>query len=162
MPEIGAEQKLCKTCGICCDGTLFRHATIKEGELLPPGLQDVYEEGERCFRLPCPHFDGICTIYHEGRPAVCGTYRCTLLENLTDGTVPFEEASQLVSKIRAQKARLDLLLSDYPGESVMDRYEEFQRQHAALKDTAEFRLQNRDLLMEWVVFIARRKLFKAV
>ena len=159
MPETDTEQELCKNCGFCCDSTLFPHATIEAGDVLPPGLPEVYEEGNPCFKLPCPYFNGLCTVYHEGRPAVCDTYKCTLLENFIEGEVCFEEATQLVAKIKDQKARINQLLLAYPGETLMERYKEFQRQNSALKDTAEFRLQNKDLLMEWVLFNTRLKRF---
>ena len=70
------------------------------------------------------------------------------------------EAADLAAKVQAQKARINRLLADYPGATIRDRYNEFERRHADRKDTMEFKLQYKDLLIEWVVFEARLKRFR--
>jgi len=41
MTEINPEQELCKRCGFCCDGTLFRYAVVKDDDVLLPGMEEV-------------------------------------------------------------------------------------------------------------------------
>ncbi|MGY8825388.1 MAG: YkgJ family cysteine cluster protein [Candidatus Latescibacterota bacterium] len=159
MADTNAEQDLCKNCGFCCDDTLFPHGSVKKDEVLPPGFEEVIEKGKRYFTLPCPHFNGTCTIYHQGRPKICGTFQCAVLEKSIAAEISFTEAAQFIAQIKTQKARLNQQLAAYPGATITDRYNEFQRQNSTVKNTAEFRLQHKDLLMEWVLFKTRLKRF---
>ena len=45
MSEINPEQELCKRCGFCCDGTLFRYAVVNDDDVLLPGMEDSEEDG---------------------------------------------------------------------------------------------------------------------
>ena len=159
MSDTNPEQALCKGCGFCCDDTLFPHAVVEKDEVLPPGFEEVVEEGKRYFTLPCSHFNGMCTIYHEQRGSTCGTFQCSVLEDAIEEEISFVEAADLVANVQSQKARINRLLAAYPGATIRDRYAEFERQHAERKDTMEFKLQYKDLLIEWVVFKARLKRF---
>lgn len=161
MDATNAGQDLCKNCGFCCDDTLFPHATVKKDEILPPGLEEVSEEGKRHFKLPCPHFDGTCTIYHQGRPLVCATFQCPVLEQYSEGKLSFAEAAQLIAQLKAQKVRMNQLLSTYAGETITDRYNEFQRHHAEKANTVQFKLEHKKLLMEWVLYKTRLEKFGA-
>jgi len=158
MSETSAEQDLCKSCGFCCDDTLFPRAVVKKDEILFPGFEEEVEEGERHFKLPCPHFDGFCTIY-EQRPHICQTFECSVLEQCSKGETSFDDAAQLIAQLKRQKARINQLLSSYPGATLADRYSEFKRQHAAELKSPQFRLAHKDLLMEWVLFKTRLKKF---
>jgi hypothetical protein len=86
MPDTDIEQELCKSCGLCCDSTLFPHAKVEADEPLLPGQEEIHKDGKRLFKLPCPYFDGCCTVYHKQRPSVCGAFKCTLLEGLINWT----------------------------------------------------------------------------
>ena len=156
MSDTSAAQSLCKNCGFCCDDTLFPHAVIKKNEILPPGFVEEVEKGERYFKLPCPHFDGLCTIYDQ-RPRICRTFECSVLEQCNKGETSFEEAAQLIAQLKRQKARINRLLSPYPGATLVDRYSEFKRQHIAELKSPQFRLAHKELLMEWVLFKTRLK-----
>jgi len=161
MSETNSEQDLCKGCGFCCDGTLFNHGTTKADEVLPPDIEEIFKKGKRCFKLPCPYFNGACTIYHQGRPSICGTFKCTVLKNFIAGEIQFAEATQLIDLIQSQKARIRQLLVAYAGETLSEQYKEFQRQNADRKNTPEFRLQHKNLLTEWALFKMRLKRFRA-
>src|SRR6516164_4862180 len=82
--------ELCLQCGLCCDGTVFHHGRLDDGE------QDFVESlglpvepkpgGGHALSLPCPAFlDGCCSRYTEPRPAICGDYRCGLLNEYVAG-----------------------------------------------------------------------------
>ena len=128
MSEINPEQELCKRCGFCCDGTLFRYAVVKDDDVLLPGMEEVKEK-DRSFRQPCPYFSELCTAYHLQRPSICCSYRCDLLEKASDGEILFEEVAELVRRVKSQKARLEKMLEAYSGYTLDDRYEQFEVQH---------------------------------
>ena len=160
MTDTNPEQELWKSCGFCCDGTLFEYADVKDDDILLPGMEEDYQE-QRCFRQPCPHFKDLCTAYHLQRPSICCSYKCTMLIKASKGKIPFTEVAQLVVQIKAQKARLEKMLAAFPGVTLTQRYKEFQQKNAAQKDTIEFRLQYKELLMEWALYGARLKKFSS-
>lgn len=95
-----AEQKICVTCGMCCDGTLFLHASLNPGEKgsLPEKIENnSFSEGDNdYFRLPCNYFKGKCTIYNTKRADVCGSYRCQLLKDFADKKNSINEALSII------------------------------------------------------------------
>jgi hypothetical protein len=94
------EQTVCLSCGLCCDGTLFGHAVLKPGEKgnLPSLIeQRVFMIGEKdYFRLTCLYFLGRCTIYSSKRADVCGSFRCRLLSEMSEGRISFEKALEII------------------------------------------------------------------
>ena len=90
------EQKICVTCGFCCDGTLFLHAHLNPGERgnLPEKIEQASfnEDGKDYFRLPCHYFSEKCTIYNQKRADVCGSYRCQLLKDFAEGKIDLNDA----------------------------------------------------------------------
>lgn len=88
-PEV--EQEICRKCGFCCNGTLFLHACLNEGEKgnLPDMIESsVFSDGDSdYFKLPCNYFREKCTIYNEIRADVCSAYRCQLLKDLADNKI---------------------------------------------------------------------------
>jgi hypothetical protein len=53
------------------------------------------------FRLPCHLHFGRCTIYNQWRPAICGDYRCRLLEAVEAGSRSVEDCMSVVEETRA-------------------------------------------------------------
>lgn len=103
--------RLCLSCGLCCNGTLFEFATAAPEERVhieAVGLDYVEEESRTGFRQPCPAFCGRCGIYDE-RPRVCQTFRCTLLRAVTQGEVPFDEAQKTIATAKELVRRGDAL-----------------------------------------------------
>mgnify|MGYP000970339477 CR=1 FL=1 len=98
------EQRICIECGFCCDGTLFRTASLIPGERgsLPELIEaSSFEEGgKEYFRLPCRYFAGRCTIYREKKAHICSAFRCRLLNSLADGEVSPEEALRIVAEAK--------------------------------------------------------------
>jgi len=98
------EQRICIECGFCCDGTLFRTATLMPGERssLPQLIEaNSFEEGgKEYFRLPCRYFDGKCTIYQGEKAQICSAFRCRLLKSLSDGNISPEEALRIVAEAK--------------------------------------------------------------
>lgn len=94
------EQKLCVSCGLCCDGTLFDKAVLQKGEKgnLPEKIEEKYfVEGEQeYFRLPCHYFTGKCSIYHLKKAHVCSSFKCQLLRGCVKGKVEYQAAESIV------------------------------------------------------------------
>ncbi len=108
------EQEICVTCGMCCDATLFMHATLQPGERgnLPSLIEAVSftENGNDYFRQPCGYFSGSCVIYDSRRAEICSTYRCKLLGLYAGGVVSREEALRTVSEAVAMR---DAVFAEY-------------------------------------------------
>ena len=106
------EQELCRNCGFCCDHTLFDIAGIKADEILPEKFvgMECRKDDQRYFKLPCPYFDGVCTIYQEEKAHVCGSFRCKVLKDSTDGKISFSDALEIIKDIKNKR---DSLLENY-------------------------------------------------
>jgi len=101
------EQKICVTCGMCCDGTLFWHATLQPGEKgsLPEKIERKYrKEGkDESFKLPCLYFNEKCTIYDQKKAEVCSSYRCQLLKDFADQKISFQDALEIIKRARMMR-----------------------------------------------------------
>ncbi|MBE0668035.1 MAG: hypothetical protein IH593_10255 [Bacteroidales bacterium] len=104
------EQKICVTCGFCCDGTLFRHAMLKAGEQgsLPEKIEQNYrkEKDKEFFLLPCHYFNEKCTIYDQKRAKICSGYRCQLLKDFEEKKVSLHDALESVAGAMKMRAEL--------------------------------------------------------
>jgi len=104
-PPIDDASRLCLSCGMCCDSTLFFFAGLKPREAARAAKNDfdvVEEDGKARFNQPCHHLDGAaCTIYSQWRPHVCGDFRCTLLIKLGKGDIAVSDAVTVVAKARS-------------------------------------------------------------
>ena len=99
---------LCAGCGMCCDGTfLDRGAILPDKETMPLTFyknEYIEVEGQLCFKIPCPHYEGQgCPIY-ESRFAVCRLYSCDLLQKLDKGEISLDEGKKTVASAKALKA----------------------------------------------------------
>ncbi len=115
--------RLCRACGLCCDGTVFVYVPVTEEEArrlvhrLP--ILPATDRLEARFDLRCPaHGAGGCSIYEE-RPDICAQFRCKLLRRLEAGTIDLDDARVVVARVRALAERLDAALP--PGKSRLTR-----------------------------------------
>lgn len=105
------EQRLCISCGLCCDGSLFAWVKLRPAELsaaLAAGLL-VYGDhpADRGFAQPCAVFTGKCGIYDSGfYPKGCLAYRCALLKRYAAGSITVDEATRIIGEVR--RAAVDL------------------------------------------------------
>lgn len=108
------EQEICVSCGLCCDATLFMHASLITGERghLPEKIDEASftEEGKDFFHLPCLYFSGTCTIYDRQRADVCSTYRCRLLREFAEVRISGESA---LKTVREAVVMRDSILEEY-------------------------------------------------
>jgi hypothetical protein len=157
------EQEICLTCGFCCDGTLFAHAMLNPGEKgnLPERIEEnVFSQAERdYFHLPCRYFAGRCTIYDSQRAYVCGSYRCQLLRDFSDGNISFDQALGIVKRARDFRSELMERYSGMTGRrdnthfiKVLKESGNYQRQTGEAASTA----------MDQELFLARCNIFEAL
>lgn len=107
---------ICISCGLCCNGTLFRQARVFPHEdavaIGALGFRvNLLKDGRRNFPLPCRYLQGtVCSIYAETRPDICPEYRCKLLKRFISGELPLDDALDLVARAvaHADQVRRDL------------------------------------------------------
>jgi hypothetical protein len=90
------ETALCKSCGLCCDGTFFTSTPLDESS--EGGETPSEAKEDNVLPQPCPHFscEQGCTIYGV-RPHSCVTFRCRLLQRLREKGVSLDDAKGIVN-----------------------------------------------------------------
>lgn len=101
-PEEDALTTLCRSCGLCCDGSLFTHVDLEPEErerLARMGIPlHTFQSGTVVLKQRCAALEGRdCRIY-KARPASCAAYQCVLAQALVDGETTLDEAQKTVRK----------------------------------------------------------------
>lgn len=95
---------LCLACGLCCNGALHHHASIKPSDITlirELGLTLSASEGQLGFELPCPlYLNGCCSVYPR-RPSICAEYQCKLLKQHNSGEIDLAQALEVVQTAKA-------------------------------------------------------------
>lgn len=120
-PQPGAA--LCRACGLCCDGSLFRAVELGADDSLPGAatLQDQLPQ-------PCAfHSAGACNIY-ASRPGQCRAFVCRVLAAVQAGERDIGWARARIEAMRHLLAGLGDVL---PGEGGL-----YARAAAYLEDAA--------------------------
>ena len=125
--------RLCRRCGLCCDGTIFTSVPLTESEaarLKLLGMPTVVREGRpEALLQPCAALIGKDCRHYEARPTPCRTFRCHQLIALSEGEASEQDAMAQVESVWRRVAVLAEHLgiaSESPGVMV-----EARRQHAA-------------------------------
>jgi len=101
-------ENLCTSCGLCCDGTLYREVNLnsddEQSRLLALGAEIKPAPGNPqkpfAMSLGCKaHVDGLCTIFGE-RPTDCGKFECALLRTMRKGEKSLHEAKRIVAETK--------------------------------------------------------------
>ncbi len=126
---VTASQALCRSCGLCCDGSLFAGVDVDAAERsgnAPPDLPQ-----------PCPHHRaGACAIYAD-RPRQCRAFTCRVLQAVEDGSRTRDWAETRIAAMRHLLAGLDQVL---PGEGgLYGRAAAFLEDERAIPDDARIR-----------------------
>ncbi len=106
-----AATDLCLSCGLCCDGSLFKAVELEAGDEAHAGAAI---EG----RLPQPcRFHGAegCGVY-AARPGQCRAFSCRVREAVRDGTRSRGWAETRIEAMRHLLAGLDDVL---PGDGAL-------------------------------------------
>jgi Fe-S-cluster containining protein len=120
-------EKICLTCGLCCNGVIFADVQLQRGDdaakLESLGLRLLNMKKrvgisaaksiaqKNCkFSQPCAAFDGChCRIY-ENRPKYCRAFECALLKKVNVGTISPADALQIIEKARRRAEKVRQLL----------------------------------------------------
>lgn len=118
--------ELCLACGMCCDGTLFGKAHIKDADefdrLKALGMSTLYEDANASFTQPCPQYHGSCKIYRTA-PSVCSNYYCLPLRKLKRGATSFSETEKTIRQAGSLKRQfLDSCpkTPEFSGKSIFE------------------------------------------
>ncbi len=149
--------EICKVCGMCCDGTLFNKASIKdeadESLVKTLGLATFTEEtGKRFFRLPCHHFDKCCTIYDQTRPIICGGYFCKPLVDAQKGSITLGEAKEIINKTLQYRAEVLVLASKIESYQSFNIHELIKEIHPQPTDCLK---QHKELWLKLIGLIGQ-------
>jgi hypothetical protein len=127
-------ESICIQCGLCCDGSLFRAARLKEDDdralMQSRGIR--VHERDRQFELPCPCLvDKKCTIY-DMRFSTCRRFRCRLLKDVEDKGLPASEALKVIGTATTlSRAVRDALTAEgiEPGRALANGVARWQETH---------------------------------
>lgn len=160
-----SNQNICLHCNLCCDGTLFNRAYIKENEQIADGYSfEILENEKRAFKQPCPYLkEKVCSIYTKRPYSVCEAFQCKLLRALSAKEITFHEALKVVHNTLALKEKIELQLWEHDFESLGDSFsckkENFSKLHSEAKDGVAFRKKNGITLLD--IFIMNKILSKS-
>ena len=113
MPdENSIPARLCLTCGMCCNGVLFRDVELQPGDdaerLATLGLPIERLKTKSRFPQPCAALgeDCRCRIYAE-RPQRCQQFDCALLQSAVAEKISVPSALSIIQQAhrRAEKVR---------------------------------------------------------
>jgi uncharacterized protein len=95
-----AASRLCVSCGMCCDGTMFHIVRMQPADSVAAlnvlGLKLKKKKGQNCIEQPCPMLkQQRCSIY-LGRPERCRLFECQQLQRVRDATITEEQAEATI------------------------------------------------------------------
>jgi uncharacterized protein len=101
---------LCRSCGLCCDGTLFGRVRLQPQDPPEPlrlaGIIVTGDDRGSQFKLACAaHQHGCCHVY-ASRPSNCRSYQCKLLRRFANGAVTWAEALTQIGRVRRLREQL--------------------------------------------------------
>jgi len=130
-PPFDAESgNICIECGLCCDGSMFKHARIDKSDdltfLKQLGVESVVVRDKQFFQLPCNWQEGKrCSLYHDSRRfKVCKYFKCRLLKQYISGKISYHVAMTIIREIMKRrqsiKAFSEILHNDHnsPEQSI--------------------------------------------
>lgn len=110
---------LCVSCGLCCDGSLFRYVRLASGEaerLSRAGCEvERRRDGSLALRLGCARLEDLrCALYLD-RPEGCRAFVCRLGAALEAGSLSLAQAKELAREARARVAEVERALPECPA-----------------------------------------------
>lgn len=125
-------EKLCLSCGMCCNGVIFADVQLQRGDapggLKANGLPLRLRGGKTVFPQPCAAFqDCQCKIYAL-RPKHCRDFECALLKSVLAGKTEFTAARKVVRTAHQRAEKVRQLLRDLGDtEETLALSKRFQR-----------------------------------
>lgn len=124
--------RLCKRCGLCCDGSMFPTVHLQEADsgqaLKRLGLRIQHKKKCDFFDQPCSAFKNkSCSIYQE-RPVRCRAFECQQLKRLAEGETTEEEALKKIQEVQSMidviKKLLYSLGPTNPKKPLLQQYQQ--------------------------------------
>lgn len=134
-------EQLCLSCGLCCDGTLFRDVELQPGDdaakLRALGLP-IPRSARRVprFAQPCAALcaDLRCRVYAD-RPARCRQFECAVFKAVASGEVEPPAALKTIRQTRQMAEKVRRLLRELgdagEGTALAKRFQRLKRQFDA-------------------------------
>lgn len=153
-------EALCKECGLCCQDVFHTYVSLSNDEVCiiektNINVQFNKEKKISFFTLPCPAFNGHCTIYQK-RPSVCSKYQCDLLKSIIREEISLKDALKIVNKI---KSHLGELLPELHAFSHKDKGNNPPHLMKMIFDNLEedqtkeqFKKENKKLMMNFAIY----------
>jgi Fe-S-cluster containining protein len=101
---------LCLSCGLCCDGTMFREVPVTASEVTALGRRALFNRTRTRMKQPCRALEDRCCQVYADRPAKCREFNCLVLQGLLKGEVSEAEAHESIADVLARRARVASLL----------------------------------------------------
>lgn len=155
MIEPDTAQKMCQSCGLCCDGSIHNWTNLREREIgfaKAQGFNLVQVDYDTyAFTQPCPAFKApICSIY-PNRPNACRSFVCKLLDDLENQVIDLGTAQAVARKAKILIGDITLSLGENDG--IRLPFERLIRYHSGeingKPDTVKMINQLRDLLHKY-------------
>lgn len=113
LPATSAASRLCKACGLCCNGVMFHLVQLQPRDsaraLAALGLKLKRKKRQDYIQQPCPaHRDGQCSIYLQ-RPERCRVFECRQLKRVAAGEITEAAAAAKIAEVQQRVAELDRL-----------------------------------------------------
>ena len=108
-------QQLCLSCGLCCNGVLFKDVELGSADnpraLQTSGLQLEHLKSRVRFAQPCSALcaNNHCRIYRQ-RPARCRQFDCQVLKKVTAGTISHAAGLRTIARTLQRAERVRQLL----------------------------------------------------
>jgi uncharacterized protein len=114
-------EKLCLTCGLCCNGVIFADVQLQSADdharLRALGLVTAPATGKKSkaptakMKQPCGAFGDCCGVY-EHRPKYCREFECLLLQTALAGNIAEPAAQRIIRTARRRADRVRKLLRE--------------------------------------------------
>ena len=105
-----AASRLCRACGLCCDGSLFPPVQLQPADsvqaLKAQGLRIQHKKKCDFFDQPCSAFKNKCCSIYQERPVRCRAFECQQLKRLAQGETREEDA---LKKIQEAQSMIDVI-----------------------------------------------------
>lgn len=126
-----AASRLCLSCGLCCDGTLFQIVRMQPEDspdaLAALGLRMRHRGGDFWMEQPCAALKRLCCTVYDQRPVRCRKFHCQQLARLANGELSEADALVLIADTRRLADRVRLLLAECgyreDGAALQEQYD---------------------------------------
>ncbi len=109
-----AASSLCKSCGLCCDGSMFVGVHLQAGDSAPAlkqlGFRIQHKKKYDFFNQPCSAFKNNCCAVYTARPVRCRVFECQQLKRLFQGETTEDEALKKIKEAQSMIAVIKKLL----------------------------------------------------